>query len=149
MSKTGLETVSEFLELVGELTEHNVVESAKIDWSALDAVLFPDFAIVNPLFHPTQGIFPNVGDEADGALSGVAGMRADIEATASHFHFSVSGPQLRDAGDVVLFFGTIHVTGYRSGRSMSSPFAELFYVSGGRITRIEPYINVNAFRLVI
>jgi hypothetical protein len=149
MAASGLETVQRFLELVGELTEDHVVDGARIDWCALGEVLSPEFVIRNPLFHPVHGIFPHIGDPVDGALRGIAGMKADIEATASHFRFSVSGAQLRDAGDVVLFFGVINVTGCRSARSMSSPFAELFFLEDGLIARIEPHINVNAFRLVI
>ena len=144
-----LSLVLEFLKLVGEAEENRVVSEHNIDFTKLKKLLSDDFVIVNPLFHPAHGIVKGVTDTSDGSLHGPDGMEKDIKATASHFKFSVKDFTHYDAGDVILFRGTISILGARSGKSVETKFAELFFVEDGLIRRIEPYLNVNALREVL
>ncbi|WBX83772.1 hypothetical protein [Sphingosinicella microcystinivorans] len=149
MSSRNLETVHRFLDLVGESTDHKVIASSDIDFSRITALLTSEFVIRNPLFHPEHGIVKGVGDDIDGSLRGPDAIEIDLKATASLFEFSVRNAELKDAGDVILFLGNISVRGTESLRSMETGFVELFFMKDGLIDRIEPYLNVNAFRLIL
>lgn len=144
-----LQLVLKFLTLVGEAEEDHVVSGDSINFMELKKLLSADFVIVNPLFHPKHGIIGGVGDPVDGSLHGPDGMEEDIRATSSHFKFSVKNVTHHDAGNVVLFRGTISIQGTRTQKSDETTFAELFFVENGLITRIEPYLNANALRGVL
>ena len=144
-----LSIVRKFLDLVGETEANRIVDHNKIDFSTLKSLLTSDFVIRNPIFHPDHGIIKDVGESSDGSLIGPDAMEEDIKATASYFSFSVKDSKYYDAGDVIIFQGTINVRGLKTGELVETPFAELFYIRDGLIYLIEPYLNTNAVRQVI
>ena len=144
-----LDIVYKFLETVGITQENRTVNRDGIDFAKATRLLSPDFIILNPLFHPRHGLIERVGNSADGALSGPAGWVEDIKATAPYFSFSVSDFALHDASDVTILRATIRIRGVRTGRTVETPFTELFFVKDGLIRRIEPYFNLNALHGII
>lgn len=146
---TNLDIVYSFLETVGITKDGRAVNRDAIDFAKAKSFLGPDFVIVNPLFHPRHGLIERVGNSVDGALSGPEGWVEDIRATASYFSFSVSRFALHDAGDVIFLRAVISISGARTGRTVATPFTEIFFVSDGLIHRIEPYFNLNALRGII
>ena len=108
----------------------------------------PDHATIRDLFSPDIEWIQNEGFPHGGRHVGPDAVLNDVFARFRQdwSSWSVTIDEYLDAGRTIIALGHYHGTHKTTGKSMSSPFAHLYDVKTGKITRFRQYTDTAVIR---